>query len=98
MFVNKSALLAAAVLLSTAIGNVALAETGVTDSEILLGTAHALTGQNAAAGKEMDMGINSYIKEINAKGGVFGRKIRVVSCDDRYEPDGAIACFNSLKE
>jgi branched-chain amino acid transport system substrate-binding protein len=97
MLVKKVALLAA-VVLGAIIGSAATAETGITDNEILLGTAHVLSGQSAAAGRETDVGINTYIKEVNAKGGINGRKIKVITCDDRYEPDGAIACFNSLKQ
>jgi ABC-type branched-subunit amino acid transport system substrate-binding protein len=72
------------------------AETGVTDKEIQIGASHALTGQNAVAGHETDVGINCCINDVNRKGGVCGRKIRVVNCDDKYEPDGAIACFQYL--
>jgi len=75
-----------------------LAESGVTDSEIVLGTSNALSGQSALAGKETNIGIDSYIKEVNSKGGVAGRKIRIVSADDKYEPEAAITCFNNLMQ
>jgi len=74
------------------------AEVGVTAKEIQIGASHVLTGQNAIAGHETDVGIDCCINDVNAKGGVFGRKIRVVNCDDKYEPDSAITCFQYLMQ
>jgi ABC-type branched-subunit amino acid transport system substrate-binding protein len=75
-----------------------LAETGVTDKEILLGSPHMLSGPSIYYGQQMDVGLNAYFKSINEKGGIQGRTVRLISMDDKYEPDYAIACFQQLKQ
>ncbi len=65
----------------------ARAETGVTDSEILLGQSAAFKGAAAGLGTELWRGAQAYFDKVNAAGGVNGRKIRVVSMDDGYEGD-----------
>jgi branched-chain amino acid transport system substrate-binding protein len=72
------------------------AEVGVTDKEVLLGTANALSGPSDFVGKEMNKGFQTYINYVNEQGGVYGRKLKLISCDDRYETDGAISCFKTL--
>ncbi len=66
------------------------AEDGVTDSEIVLGQTCALSGPAQALGQGMRDGISAYFSKLNAEGGVNGRKIRLISKDDGYEPDQAI--------
>jgi len=39
----------------------------------------------------MEMGIRIYLRHINENGGVHGRKVKLVSLDDGYEPDRALA-------
>jgi ABC-type branched-subunit amino acid transport system substrate-binding protein len=74
----------------------AFSEDGVTDDEILLGQSAALTGPAAALGTGMKAGLNAYFSKVNAEGGINGRKVRLVSKDDGYEPDRAIANTQSL--
>jgi len=88
--------LAASALLLAISSQVCFAEVGVTDNEILIGTANALSGPSSYVGKEMNLGFQAYINYINERGGVNGRKIKMVSCDDRYETEGAISCFKTL--
>ncbi len=78
-------------------GNV-FAENGITGSEILLGQSCALTGPAEALGQGMQAGLNAYFAKINSAGGVNGRKIRLVSKDDGYEPDRAIKNTHNLIE
>lgn len=68
----------------------ALAEDGVGSSEILLGQSCALTGPAQALGNGMQAGMNAYFAKINAEGGIQGRKVKLTSKDDGYEPDKAI--------
>jgi ABC-type branched-subunit amino acid transport system substrate-binding protein len=69
----------------------ALAEDGVTADTITFGQAAVLEGPASALGLGMQMGLNAAFDEINAKGGVHGRKIKLISVNDGYEPDRAIA-------
>ncbi len=66
------------------------AETGITDSEIILGQSCALTGPAKALGLGMRAGLKAYFEKINQSGGIHGRSIRLISLDDGYEPVTAI--------
>lgn len=59
---------------------------GVTDSEIIIGSSAALGGEASFLGTQLIHGSLAYINEVNAKGGVHGRKIRLISYDDQYDP------------
>lgn len=81
-----------------ALGSVALGEAGVTDKEILLGQSCALEGPAKALGTGMQAGLKAAFAEANAAGGIEGRKIKLISKDDGYEPKKAIANTKSLIE
>ena len=69
---------------------------GVTDTEIVLGTITDLSGPVANYGKESRNGMNMAVDEINAKGGVQGRKIRLLVEDHGYEPKRAVLAAQKL--
>jgi ABC-type branched-subunit amino acid transport system substrate-binding protein len=66
-------------------------EVGVSADTILFGQAAALEGPSAALGQGMRHGILAAFEEVNAKGGVHGRKLKLVSRDDGYDPDRSAA-------
>ena len=68
----------------------AMAEPGVTDNHILLGMSSPFTGPNGAYGTEMKEGALAYFAQVNAAGGVNGRKIELVALDDGYETDRTV--------
>jgi ABC-type branched-subunit amino acid transport system substrate-binding protein len=76
----------------------ALAEVGVTDNEILIGNPNVKSGDNSFSGLQTSIGLNTYIEQVNAAGGINGRKIKIVPCDDKYTPDGAVQCFDTLQK
>lgn len=59
---------------------------GITDTEIIIGSSSALTGHASFLGTQYIHGSLAYINEINANGGIHGRKIRIVTYDDQYDP------------
>jgi len=65
-------------------------ETGVSENRILFGQAAALAGPSSALGQGMRQGILAAFAEINAKGGVHGRKLELISRDDGYDPDRSV--------
>jgi branched-chain amino acid transport system substrate-binding protein len=75
-----------------------LAETGVTNTAIILGQSAALSGPAQELGKGMRDGAQAYFDHINAKGGVLGRKIILKTLDDGYEADRAAANTKQLIE
>lgn len=79
-----AALLAAATL--TARGD----EVGVSEDAILFGQAAALEGPSSALGQRMRQGIVAAFTEINAKGGIHGRRLQLISRDDGYDPDRSV--------
>ncbi len=76
----------------------AVAETGITDKEIHLGQSCALTGPAEVLGMGMRAGLSAYFKKVNASGGINGRKIKLTSLDDGYEPSRAIVNTRQLIE
>lgn len=74
----------------------AFAETGVTADKIVFGQAAALGGPAGALGTGMRDGILAAFAEVNAAGGVQGRKLDLVSTDDGYEPKKAIEATKKL--
>ena len=66
-------------------------EVGVSSDTILFGQAAALDGPSSALGLGMRQGILAAFAEINAKGGVHGRKLKLISRDDGYDPDRSVA-------
>jgi len=57
--------------------------------EILVGHYASMTGDNSTFGIETDQGIQLAVKELNAAGGVLGKKIRVETQDDQSKPEEA---------
>jgi len=76
----------------------ATAEDGVSADTIVFGQAAVLEGPASALGQGMRTGIQAAFDEINKKGGIHGRKLKLVSIDDGYEPDKSIAAVKKLIE
>src|SRR5271157_4445698 len=55
-------------------------------SEIVLGMSTVLTGNVGNLGKDMQRGILAGLERANRNGGVNGRKLRLITLDDGYEP------------
>ncbi len=87
-----AASLAALLLAATPAG----AEDGVTADTIVFGQPAALEGPAAALGIGMRTGINAAFEEANQKGGIHGRKLKLISVDDGYEPDKSIVAVKKL--
>jgi branched-chain amino acid transport system substrate-binding protein len=60
------------------------ADPGVTDTEIVIGDVEPLTGPPAMLGVAHTIGVKIAIGEINAAGGINGRKIKYILEDDGY--------------
>jgi len=79
------------VALNLALVIVARADPGVFDDRIVFGQSAAFKGPASALGLGMRDGILAAFNEANAAGGVHGRKLELVSYNDDYEPEKAIA-------
>ena len=69
---------------------------GVTENEILIGSCSALEGPSHFLGVETITGAKAYFNLTNDEGGVNGRKLRLISADDSYDPAKTQACFDHL--
>jgi branched-chain amino acid transport system substrate-binding protein len=64
--------------------------------DIVIGQVAPLTGTIAGTGDEYVAGGAAYFAHINAQGGIYGRKIRVVVKDDSYKPDQTLALTRQM--
>ena len=71
---------------------------GVGDDRILFGQSAAFSGLAQALGQGMRLGLRAAFEERNRAGGVHGRRLDLVSLDDRYEPELAIGNTRRLIE
>lgn len=69
---------------------------GVTDTEIKIGVHLSLSGPASFVGQGARVGIALAAAEINAKGGVNGRKLIFNYVDDRGSPDGGVTAVRRL--
>ena len=76
----------------------ASAETGVTGDKIVLGQAAVFSGPAAQLGIQMRNGILAYFNFVNERGGVHGRKLELVTEDDKYEVSVAPGASKKLIE
>ncbi|MFL6030760.1 MAG: ABC transporter substrate-binding protein [Gaiellaceae bacterium] len=66
-----------------------VATPGVSAGEIHIGSSVPLSGE-AAIGGNVARGAEAYFKYVNAKGGIFGRKVKFTYLDDGYDPGRAV--------
>jgi ABC-type branched-subunit amino acid transport system substrate-binding protein len=59
---------------------------GVFDDSVVLAMVASFTGSNKERGKAMKIGWDTAIAEANEAGGIHGRKLRLVTFDDGYDP------------
>ena len=71
-------------------------ETGVDNDSIKFGQSAVFSGPAQDLGTEIRRGIEMAFTEANEEGGVFGRALELVSLDDAYEPEAAIANTTEL--
>lgn len=70
----------------------------VTGAEIVLGMASPFSGANRELGRGMRAGVEAALAEVNARGGVGGRALRLVALDDGYEPSRTLPAMRQLVE
>jgi ABC-type branched-subunit amino acid transport system substrate-binding protein len=71
---------------------------GVTDTEIRFGISAPFTGPAKELGQNMKTGIEAAFNVANAKGGVYGRQLRLIAADDGYEPARTAVTIKQLYE
>src|SRR6478609_6639196 len=77
-------------------GRAAAATRGVSDTEIIIGTMTDLSGVTAVQGTNAANSIRMAFDDVNAKGGINGRKIRFIVEDMEYQVPKAVQAMNKL--
>ena len=90
----STVVVAGAMLLSTVPANAA--DPGVTAKEIKLGITSPKTGTVALSYGKLPRAMKAYFDYINDNGGVYGRKINLISRDDKYLPQQAATQTRNL--
>jgi branched-chain amino acid transport system substrate-binding protein len=99
---RTGAAIAATLLAGSALSPAAWAQKfanqGVTDTEIVIGTHQDLSGPIKAFGVPTANGMKMAVDEINAKGGIHGRKLKLVIEDSGYDPKRAVLSSQKMIE
>ncbi len=91
--IKRRGVLAAGVL-AMAIG--AFASPALAQQPIKIGHSMALTGTLGGGGKGALIGLQLWVEDINAKGGLLGRKVELVTYDDQSNPATTPGIYTKL--
>lgn len=69
---------------------------GIDDDTITLGAILDLSGPYNAAGVLMRDGVEAWVQQVNAEGGVHGRQVEVIYEDNQSDPSATLAAANKL--
>ena len=64
--------------------------------DIVVGVAGPMTGEYAAFGEQLRRGSDMAVKDINAKGGVLGKQLKLEVGDDQCDPKQAVQVANDF--
>jgi branched-chain amino acid transport system substrate-binding protein len=95
---NLLSLLAGSVMAAILGLNASLAETGVTKDEIRIGMWTSLSGPLSLQGQSEKDGVSLWAKEVNDRGGINGRKIKLIVYDDAASPQEAQTAVRRLMD
>jgi branched-chain amino acid transport system substrate-binding protein len=87
-----------AMVAALALAGGAQAQEGVTKSSVVLGQSLPLTGPGSALAVPFHQGAKLYFDRVNASGGINGRRIELVTLDDRGSPQNTVANTKKLLE
>src|SRR5262252_2829357 len=93
----KTFRLVSALLLALGLGTQALAQQKKDAKEIVIGHVAGYTGPVTKDATEMGEGAQVYIDAVNERGGVLGRKIKLLKVDDHFKGDESVKELLALK-
>jgi branched-chain amino acid transport system substrate-binding protein len=74
----------------------ALAAAGTATAQVKIGVQGPITGPNAAFGAQLKNGAEQAVNDINAKGGILGKKIELQFGDDVSDPKQGVSVANKF--
>ena len=89
--------LACLVLALTACGGGESGTSSTADDPIKVGLIVSLTGNYTPLGSEDKKAVELAVEQVNAKGGLLGRKVELLTRDDKTAPDQGIVAYNQIK-
>ncbi|MEH6475984.1 MAG: ABC transporter substrate-binding protein [Sneathiella sp.] len=95
-FVRLGLTVATGIVAATAFTSASQAAQGVTDDKIILGSHQPLSGPVALWGVPVTNGMRMGVEEINAKGGINGRKLELIVEDTAYQQQKAAQAGDKL--
>jgi branched-chain amino acid transport system substrate-binding protein len=64
----------------------------------IVGQVVPLTGPVATVGLRVDQSTQMWVEQVNAAGGIRGRKVQLINCNDENRPERAVACARDMIE
>ena len=74
----------------------ATAGTAAQAADVVVGTSVALSGKYARTGQEQLQGLQMWVEEVNARGGLLGRKVALKHYDDESKPETGARLYEKL--
>src|ERR1700736_1628953 len=65
-------------------------------SPITIGASLSLTGSRSADGQAFQKGYDLWVKDVNAAGGILGRRVRLTVLDDASSPNQVVTNYQTL--
>ena len=65
---------------------------------LVIGEVAPLTGPAATVGTRLNKASKMWADDVNAKGGINGRKIELITCNDEARPEKAVACLRDMQD
>jgi len=87
-----------ALMVAPATAQTKVATQGISDNEIVVGSHQDLSGPVKVWGVSVANGMRMAVDEINAAGGIHGRKLRLIIEDSGYDPKRAVLATQKLIE
>ena len=85
-------------MLAAALGALAFSATAVAQQPLKIGFGMSLTGALAGNGKAALIAMEQWRDDVNAKGGILGRKVEFVYYDDQTSPASVPALYTKLMD
>jgi branched-chain amino acid transport system substrate-binding protein len=77
-------------------GSSGTSSTGSSSGPITIGASLSLTGDFSADGQAFQKGYNLWAKDVNAKGGILGRQVKITVLNDASNPNQADTNYQTL--
>ena len=90
--------MAAAAAGAMSIGSALVGTAGAQQGPIVIGVSTPVTGPLATASEWEMWGVNLALEEINAAGGLLGRKVEIMVLDNKCNPSEGVNVANKLVE